>query len=121
MKTRQTLALILIGIITAGVLASSSSLAQDRPSEGAYLVMANLRSPPLTGAVSPTNPYRREPLWIRFEDISSIRPATGPHVGHTALSMSNGRMHYTVVVWGTPEAWAEVWAANTGRGVLSVE
>lgn len=121
MKTnRRTIALVIAAIVVgAAVLAG---MAQPGVPSGDFILLAQQRVPPLSGAVSPTNPFRREPIWLRMEDIASIRPApAGPHSGHTTLSISNDRMHYSVTVWGTAEAWAEVWAANTGRGVLSVE
>jgi hypothetical protein len=82
--------------------------------------MASQRAPGLAG--SPPGTWRNVPVWIKLEDIHSLAPmaSDGPHAGHTSLTIGQDR-RYTLIVWGTPAAWAEIWASNTGRSITSVE
>ena len=112
-----------IALISACFVAILAGMAQPGVPSGDFILLAQQRVPPLTGAVSPTNPYRREPIWVRLEDVAAVRPmpSNGPHAGHTSLGMSDGRMHYTIIVWGTPENFVKAWGSRLRRVIVSVE
>jgi hypothetical protein len=111
-----------IALISACFVAVLAGMAQPGVPSGDFILLAQQRVPPLTGAVSPTNPFRREPLWVRLEDVASVRPmpSTGPHAGHTSLTIGHERS-YTVIVWGTPENFVKAWGTRLRRVVVSVE